>query len=914
MSSSPLDAHNSHFIIDPPEHPHDDADDIPDFDNSDGDTASQRSISLSSPGHTRPTSLHLDAPPDDHETDAAVTPVTLIRQGLSTVNRDSHTYTVDTDFSSDHDTDDRSSFMRRLEETESPLSSIAPSLHEIDEKEEKQETESIIMPDAQFESTKTLHALATKPASSGERTPLTPPTASYPPPPLQKPDPRGSIASFGSASTSYSRKARPESVLVKQAGPIVLGIALVDFNHLVGPKIEFSRGDIFEDEEISKILPFLALPDGAHLSVEDYSYFHLVPASSSKPTTVFGISCNRQIRTSDLLVKDADMTRSTVQKAVVVLASKPVFGPIRDRLGVITRALFEQRDFTDLAILDAFHDSLELPLRSQLTESGLYMGTSLRELVHTFRQRTLVLLKALMLQKKVMFYGHPVERLCTYQYSLVSLVPALLQNLDDCGSPPLASRATKLSKPTELRTSDPKSMLAYIGLPLDLFGKDAFFQPYLPLQQLDMLKDTKSWLCGSTNSIVTQQKEVDLLINVETGMFEFRDPKLERSAGLTPADRKWMDDVVKDVNDSWEGDLTGTPTIQFKGSDDYLRQKFDEYITGALSSVKYSSFLEKGQSNGVVISDGAGNPNAIQDFNMLWISEFKKTNAYEVWERVTDPLLFDIIEPRHPCNERPSVVADIGIRLAEGINDLKIDQQLDSTRDAIARTFTAGSTGFFKAVEGVRGRWMQRASSSPTAEAGPSSGEGTLKPDVSSTASSTPAASRPASTVATPDASPHPPAALLNGMRPLSLAGRSSPQPPPADTTRPSLSTWGTGISSFFAQRASKLPAMRAQTADGPGPSSVAPVRAASPAPSVSSARSRVGSLPVPAELGLDEIQPRNLDEVYSRPSSVKATASTGGSEEGAPHTGLDAGSNAVGRSSISSHLSGESVDTGVAL
>lgn len=44
--------------------------------------------------------------------------------------------------------------------------------------------------------------------------------------------------------------------------------------------------------------------------------------------------------------------------------------------------------------------------------------------------------------------------------------------------------------------------------------------------------------------------------------------------------------------------------------------------------------------------EGAGNPNAIQDFNMLWISEFKKTNAYEVWERVTDPLLFDIMEPR----------------------------------------------------------------------------------------------------------------------------------------------------------------------------------------------------------------------------------------------------------------------------
>jgi hypothetical protein len=113
-----------------------------------------------------------------------------------------------------------------------------------------------------------------------------------------------------------------------------------------------------------------------------------------------------------------------------------------------------------------------------------------------------------------MFYGHPVERLCTYQYSLVSLLPGLLQTLDDCGSPPLAARAPTLSRPTSLRTSDRKSMMAYTGLPLDIFGKDAFFQPYLPLQQLDVAADTKSWLCGSTNSIVTARKEIDLFVNV----------------------------------------------------------------------------------------------------------------------------------------------------------------------------------------------------------------------------------------------------------------------------------------------------------------------------------------------------------------------------------------------------------------
>lgn len=71
------------------------------------------------------------------------------------------------------------------------------------------------------------------------------------------------------------------------------------------------------------------------------------------------------------------MTRSTVQKAVVVLAAKPVFGPIRDKLRVVTTALFLQRDFTDSSILNDFAESLERSLRTQLTESGLYMGTSM---------------------------------------------------------------------------------------------------------------------------------------------------------------------------------------------------------------------------------------------------------------------------------------------------------------------------------------------------------------------------------------------------------------------------------------------------------------------------------------------------------------------------------------------------------
>lgn len=54
---------------------------------------------------------------------------------------------------------------------------------------------------------------------------------------------------------------------------------------------------------------------------EDYSYFHLLHPSLAR-STIFGISCNRQIQATDLLAKDKNVTRSTVQKAIVVLANK----------------------------------------------------------------------------------------------------------------------------------------------------------------------------------------------------------------------------------------------------------------------------------------------------------------------------------------------------------------------------------------------------------------------------------------------------------------------------------------------------------------------------------------------------------------------------------------------------------------
>jgi hypothetical protein len=80
---------------------------------------------------------------------------------------------------------------------------------------------------------------------------------------------------------------RPESLVIDTHGSrLILGLAVVNFNHIVspdilassdcsnrrpkqvGPTVEMAYPEsILDDEELCKILPFLALPDGAHLVI-----------------------------------------------------------------------------------------------------------------------------------------------------------------------------------------------------------------------------------------------------------------------------------------------------------------------------------------------------------------------------------------------------------------------------------------------------------------------------------------------------------------------------------------------------------------------------------------------------------------------------------------------------------------------
>src|SRR5271170_3017833 len=143
---------------------------------------------------------------------------------------------------------------------------------------------------------------------------------------------------------------------------------------------------------------------------------------------------------------------------------------------------------------------------------------STREILYKFKWRTLVLFKALLLEKRILFYGTKTELLCTMQYSLLSLIPLLLYYLDDSGDPKLGNFTGSIKKASSLKTSDRMSLLGYMGLPLQIFCQGMFFGPYTPLQQIDMLEDdgTRGYLIGSTNGLFLQRRDrhADIVVNV----------------------------------------------------------------------------------------------------------------------------------------------------------------------------------------------------------------------------------------------------------------------------------------------------------------------------------------------------------------------------------------------------------------
>ncbi|KAH7128725.1 LAlv9 family protein [Dendryphion nanum] len=490
-------------------------------------------------------------------------------------------------------------------------------------------------------------------------------------------------------------------------------VCIVDFHHARGPEIEkwlgVEEGTDPAVENDWSLLPFMALTDGAHASTEDYSYFTLRREGTEThlASSLFGISCTRQLDASQLINRPAEVTRSTVQKAVVVISDSPqYFGVIKAQLGVVTAAWFAQKDFTDMEILERFQESLPIMLKNLEGEMDHYFGVSLREVIHEFKWQTLVLFKCALLQPKMLFFSSNCERLCMMQFALISLIPGLIRHLQDSADPKFNSYEETLVMPTSLRTSERSSLLAYMGLPLQLFGKGSLFGPYTPLQQLDMLADkgTKSYIVGSTNSLLLQQRDrySDILINLDDLSMNITSTSLRNALILSTPDRRWIDFLTQTVNDTWDETNPSRPKDHgYAGSEEFIRMQFEEYLLALLSAVKCKLYLEKNKDKENLIPDIESDPSA--EFSNDWVEVWMQTENFRIFNKFTDSHLFDIIDPKHPCSGGLTI-EDVQRRLAQQVAEMHLDERLEKSREVIGKQLAVGQKKVSSVVDNL---WAQ---------------------------------------------------------------------------------------------------------------------------------------------------------------------------------------------------------------
>lgn len=137
----------------------------------------------------------------------------------------------------------------------------------------------------------------------------------------------------------------------------------------------------------------------------------------------------------------------------------------------------------------------------------------------------------------------------------------LLRNVSDVGASHLEFYPSE-NRPFDqpLRQSSDyqgRDCASQLQMPLQIFGEKSLWLPYISLQQIDILcsPETAFYIVGTTNSIFTQQKGCapDLIVHCEDGMIEVTSTVVNNQIGLTAADKKFMDDLIKSVMISEKG-------------------------------------------------------------------------------------------------------------------------------------------------------------------------------------------------------------------------------------------------------------------------------------------------------------------------------------------------------------------------
>ncbi|KAJ3293429.1 late secretory pathway protein avl9 [Borealophlyctis nickersoniae] len=278
----------------------------------------------------------------------------------------------------------------------------------------------------------------------------------------------------------------------------------------------------------------------------------------------------------------------------------------------------------------------------------------------------------------------------------------MLRHLENVGSPNLKLDEFGDNTASITETDPAKEKFKRFGLPLRMFGEGAFFQPYVPLQQMDVITSptTKSFLVGTSNAIFIHHRAcaMDVVAHADTGALEILNPALNQVLNLTAADRKFMDDIVKSVSSTYrpEDDMSMNQQIDFEGSDDDIRSRFEGYLVSLLASANAAE-----QAIIAPADSPLRGKDFLGDYNLAWVKAWQSTNNYRNWINKTGVDLREAI-PAHPC-QGTSMIGALQTSIAARFSELgrSLTPIQANLGKAAEKAVVAAETSIVKAVDAV---------------------------------------------------------------------------------------------------------------------------------------------------------------------------------------------------------------------
>ena len=468
--------------------------------------------------------------------------------------------------------------------------------------------------------------------------------------------------------------------------PAVLHIMVIGFHHQKGSTVEFSypplrqgyetHGDVTQSltsilPQEWRSLPHLALPDGSHNYESDSVYFTL-PFPSDRSQSVYGVACSRQIDVRKLHTVHKDITRSTVQKSVCVLCRFPAFNFIESRLEIVTHAYFNSKDFTSMTILHEAFDSFNMSITVSTALQVVHFGLSQRTLALHYHHRLLQIIKALLLQKRVVVFGSPAKQLCNTVLSIAALFPGTLEHL-----------------------VEPEVPSSESGFSLHILDSPNSLQPYVSLQQMDLMLEPPSQSPGLLAGVINplyekQQKRIcDVFVHADKGLIDIQDQETKSLLRLTSADLRFCSHITDVVQEH-----TGmSEPASFYGSSEWVKTQYTQYIQSLLATSE------------------CGDTAAMDEYDHQFMSSWLESSVFKKWKNskrgTSSGSTTAEIEPRHPCEGGLSL-GDVQRRLAAQASDYGVN--LQSREQVVKQTQQALNRAADRVTSAVNGAWFTASS------------------------------------------------------------------------------------------------------------------------------------------------------------------------------------------------------------